>query len=60
MALETDIILNINLEIDRYIGGVGILKYWVGVEGSLDHLPIMIQLEKEEWNPLGPFKFNHN
>jgi hypothetical protein len=29
------------------------------VGGSLDHCPILLQLEKEDEKPPGPFKFNH-
>lgn len=39
---------------------VGWLISWVGEGGSSYHLPIMIQLGKEECKSLGPFKFKHH
>jgi hypothetical protein len=35
------------------------IKSRVGLGGALDHLPILIKLDVEEWKPTNPLKFNH-
>jgi hypothetical protein len=32
----------------------------VGQGGDLDHLPILLQIEADNWKPPARFKFNHS
>lgn len=34
------------------------IKYSVGNGGLLDHLPILFKMEKKDWKPPSPLKFN--
>jgi hypothetical protein len=35
------------------------IKSWVGYEISSNHLPILLQVENEDWKAPIPFKLNH-
>jgi len=49
--------LDIFLVVDLIIIQRQRMKTWVEGGGDSDHLPILLQLEKDYSKPLGPFKF---
>jgi hypothetical protein len=51
-------ILNKFMMSNHLLGGDTLVKEWVGSGGQLDHLLILLKLEKDEHKLPSPFKFN--